>query len=268
MKLDLIFNNLGDYENYRVHLAKMEPNGYKPIEVLARSDEEWKEWQLYKGNSKERFTKDYIISFAQISGDKFLFGGIFKILDRTKELYEVELMRNYSELIGRVVINYSGDNKRGTAFTLDYIIENSEIIAIYQMRYRGELFKSIENINHSYYSMETILKNELSDWKTALSKVKGVYLLSDTLTGKHYVGSATGNNGFWGRWSEYIYGLHGNNKELIELVNTNGEEYFKNNFKFSILETVGSGISDDEIIKKENIWKEKLLSRTFGYNSN
>jgi hypothetical protein len=136
MKLDLIFNNLG--ENYRVHLAKTEPNGYKPIDALAKSDEEWKKWQLYRGISKERFTQDFIFSFAQIAGDKFLFGGIFKILDRTKELYEVELQENYSELIGRLVIDYSGDNKRVTVFTLDYILENSKITELYPKRYTGE----------------------------------------------------------------------------------------------------------------------------------
>lgn len=29
---------------------------------------------------------------------------------------------------------------------------------------------------------------------------KGVYLISDTYTGKLYVGSAYNENGIWGRW--------------------------------------------------------------------
>ena len=75
-------------------------------------------------------------------------------------------------------------------------------------------------------------------------------------------------NGFWGRWSNYIYGLHGDNKELKKLVESEGEDYYRSNFHFTILEVVGSYLTDDEIIRKESKWKEKLFTREFGYNSN
>jgi hypothetical protein len=35
----------------------------------------------------------------------------------------------------------------------------------------------------------------------ALSSVAGVYLISDTLDGRLYVGSASGQGSFWQRWS-------------------------------------------------------------------
>lgn len=268
MEFQRIFNNLLDTDNYRVHLAK-QAGATKPLDVLTRSDEEWASWQKYKERSNgERFPREYVISFAQINGDKFVFGGIFRITDRSKQEYDVELTEEYKELIGRVVIKYTGDNKRGTVFTLDYILNNVTILEVYPKRYMGETFVSLDDINHAYSSLEVIFKNELLDWKIALSNAKGIYLLTDKATGKQYIGSAYGENGFWGRWSHYIYGLHGDNKELKKLVENEGEDYYRNNFHFTILEVVGSYLTDDEIIKKESKWKEKLFTREFGYNAN
>lgn len=45
---------------------------------------------------------------------------------------------------------------------------------------------------------------DTDDWKTALANQKGVYLITDSLNGKEYVGSATGENMIWGRWKDYI----------------------------------------------------------------
>jgi hypothetical protein len=266
MKTELLLTKLKELGDYRVHLAKPTGN-LRPLEVLARSEEEWQGWQEHR-DKRNRFPTKYIVSFAQTSGNRFLFGGIFEILERFENSYGVQLLDYHDELIGRLVIEFSGDNKRGTIFTPSYFIDNSKIAEIYPTRYRGEVFDSINAINHDYYSLETIVKNDLTDWKSALSKVKGIYLLTDQNTGKHYVGSAYGYDGIWGRWSQYIYNYNGGNKELVQLTGEHGEEYFKNNFKFTVLETVGSSATDEEIIQKESLWKEKLMSKSFGYNAN
>lgn len=272
MKIQQIFNELTDLNdtNYRFHLAKTSEEGKKPSDVLARSREEWLGWQVYKGNNKNRFPYPvkYIFSFAQLSGNEFIFGGIFEILDRSGELYKVKYIDKYQDLIGRVVLNYTGANSRGTVFTPSYILKNSEINEIYKLPYRGEKFPGIENINHTYKELRIVYDNKLEDWKSVLSNISGIYLLTDTKTGKHYIGSAYGGNGIYGRWGNYIYGFDGGNIDLINLKKEKGEEYFKENFKFSILETLGIGIEKDDIIKKERLWKEKLLTKKFGYNSN
>ena len=68
-----------DDKRYRFHLAKTEPKGGRPIDALAKSKKEWLGWQVYRGKAKERFIANYIVSFAQISGNKFLFGGVLLI---------------------------------------------------------------------------------------------------------------------------------------------------------------------------------------------
>lgn len=271
MTIQQIFNeieNLNDKE-YRFHLAKPSSDG-APLSSLISSKESWLEWQIYKGGNRERFPSPvkYIFSFAQLSGNEFLFGGIFEILDRSGREYKVKYIDKHDDLIGRVVLKYTGKSGRSTVFTPNHILENSEIIEIYRVPYKGEKFCGIENINHDYHRLKLIYDNNLEDWKTALSNVSGIYLLTDTKTGKHYVGSAYGGNGIYGRWSNYIYGIDGGNIGLINLRKEKGEDYFKDNFKFCILETLGIGVEKDDIIKKETLWKEKLLTKKFGYNEN
>ena len=79
MTIQQIFNeieNLND-QNYRFHLAKPSSDG-APLDSLISSKESWLGWQLYKGGGKERFPNPvkYIFSFAQLSGNEFLFGGV------------------------------------------------------------------------------------------------------------------------------------------------------------------------------------------------
>lgn len=267
MKLELIFPELNDNSAYRFHLAKQAPNGIRPIDVLARDFDEWTSWQVYRGNKKERFVRDKIVTFAQISGSKFLFGGIFNITGRANSNYDVELDSQYTELIGRLIIDYNGNNTRGTVFSPNYIFSYSTISSISQHKYQGERFISYDQINHSFESMNIVIKNELNDWKVALSNVYGVYLLTDINTGKHYVGSAYGSQGVWGRWSDYIYDYHGNNKELKELYAIQSREYFKKHFKFTILEVLSTSLLPEEVIKRESLWKNKLQTIKFGYNA-
>ena len=79
---------------------------------------------------------------------------------------------------------------------------------------------------------ERITESGKSDWKAALENQKAVYLLTDTKTGKLYVGSATSENGMLlQRWKNYVANGHGGNKELRELVDEKGFDYIKDNFR-------------------------------------
>lgn len=268
MDLARLICDLNDDSLYRFHLAKTEPEGSRPLDALAKSDDEWLGWQIYSGNKKERFVKEFIVSFAQISGSRFLFGGIFRIRSRSKEGYEVECTDKYREYIGRLIINYTGDNSRTTCFTPRYVFSNSIIQGIYESRYRGEQFRSFDEINHDFGALEVIVKNDLMDWKAALSSVFGIYLITDKRTGKQYVGSAYGEGGIWGRWTSYIYSYHGNNVDLVELFKEKDVSYFKDNFQFAILEIIPTTKSQAEVTNKESLWKEKLFTRKFGLNKN
>ena len=112
-----------------------------------------------------------------------------------------------------------------------------------------------------------MIQKEAPSWKSALSSVKGVYIITDKSNGKIYVGSAYGQDSFWTRWSSYVQNGHGGNKELAEIIGNEGMEY-ASNFQFSILEIRTNTTSEDEIIRREAYWKNVLKSREYGYNKN
>ena len=92
-------------------------------------------------------------------------------------------------------------------------------------------------------------------------------MITDNKTGKLYIGSAAGKQSFWQRWGEYIFNLHGSNKELREVIEENGEAY-ANNFQFSILEVMSPTATKEAVIKREQHWKDVFMTREHGYNSN
>ena len=128
-------------------------------------------------------------------------------------------------------------------------------------------FLGFDQVNIDYKTLKHIVTDNIVSWKSALSNVKGIYLIVDTFTGKQYVGSAYGDECIWQRWSNYAKDGHGGNVEIKELLKSNGEEY-KLNFKYSILEVCNMNLGNEYIIQRETHWKEVLLTRKFGLNSN
>ena len=63
-----------------------------------------------------------------------------------------------------------------------------------------------------------IWENDKASWKNTLSRQQGVYIITNTDNGKLYVGIATGRNGIYQRWKNYIDNGHGGNTELSKLV--------------------------------------------------
>lgn len=106
----------------------------------------------------------------------------------------------------------------------------------------------------------SIIAESPSTWIRHLSEARGVYLLACPRTGELYVGSATGEGGFWSRWAEYRRTGHGGN---IALMAREPSDYHA-----SILEVAGSTATADDILAAEALWKGKLQSRAVGLNRN
>ena len=93
-------------------------------------------------------------------------------------------------------------------------------------------------------------------------------MITDKSNGKHYIGSAYGNEMIWNRWSAYVKSYHGGNKGLKPLVEQHGKEYIEQNFHFALLETFKSTVEDSVIGQRESYWKIVLDTRIHGYNEN
>lgn len=208
---------------------------------------------------------DYIVSFIGEEGNFARFIGVFGITG--KEVtefgfkYEMYDISKYDDLKERVIIRWEN------AICWHQWIKNEmEIVEICPgLHYKR--FTDYFDLILSYSELEEIILNQYSDWKAVLSSIKGIYLITDTNTGKLYVGSAYGENGIWGRWCDYIATSgHGNNKLLKRLICSNSER--KYSLQFSILMILPKTVTPDEAISKEQLFKRKLGSNSFGLNAN
>jgi hypothetical protein len=250
-------DNLTDY---KTHFARW--NGYnQPLEVWARSEDEWKGWQEYRP-SRNDFNRPYIFSLIQFyhETDIWLFGGIYKVLARHDDRYEVERTQEGQNFIGRLKIK-STYRDRTTRPKLENHYADFEVREILSEPYSGRSFPGYNQIELSFEEIETLVKRERIQWKTALENVKGVYLITDTKTGKRYVGSAYGDQGIWSRWRCYVETGHGGNVELRNLVKDPNLEYCRSNFRFALLEDCPFRMPDEAIIQRESFWKNILLTR-------
>lgn len=141
------------------------------------------------------------------------------------------------------------------------------VSAVREKKLSVEEFPGFNSVCVSFQKLQIIIEQQIQSWYGALSNIKGVYLIADTKAGKLYVGSATGDSGIWQRWSSYVTSGHGGNKELRALFKSKPTDYCSH-FQYSILEIADSHASDDYILKRESYWKDVLMSRVHGYNSN
>ncbi|WP_170401490.1 GIY-YIG nuclease family protein [Ruegeria arenilitoris] len=253
---------------YKIHFARWNQH-VQPLEVFARDRGEWHGWQEYWPGRNE-FNRPKIFSLIQYfhEPDIWLFGGIYRVTARHADRYEVELTNEFEAFIGRLKLFY-GYRARTTRPVLERHYQNFEVQEVLREAYSGRLFPGFDNIDLSHDELRTVVRNNREDWRAALENVKGIYLITDTHSGRRYVGSAYGDQGIWSRWRAYIDTGHGGNVELRALVRREGMEYCREHFRFALLEYRSERTPDDTIIARETFWKQILLTRgEQGYNRN
>ena len=253
---------------YKIHFGRW--NGeQQPLDAWVRDRAEWVKWQETKPG-RDVFNREYIFSLMDFyhEQDTWLFGGIFRVLTRHQDSYEVELTGHGASFIGRLKL-LSNYRRRATRVNFENHYESFKVREILPESYSGSIFPGYENVHISFTELESLVHKDRSDWKSALENVKGVYQITDLKTGKRYVGAAYGDKGIWSRWSDYVNSGHGNNRSLRELVGVQGISYARDNFCFTLLEYRSFRSEDQIIIDRETFWKDALLTRgKFGLNRN
>ena len=236
----------------------------------------WKKKQANNNLNKA----DYLLSFAQYypyGPEYYIFGGLYKVEKIEPEVfdcvgYKLTLLPDYQNYRKRLIIKLSRPigrdiyNKPFDNVQRDF---NPEIYELAPSTKLGS-FPGYNNVRLSHKDLRQIINNEEPEWKLALSNVKGIYCITDTKTGRLYIGSAYGDaQGIWQRWSAYanINNLTGGNKVLEDIKETD-LNYIKNNFQYSILEIFDMKTKKDNITNRENFWKKVFLTRKFGMNKN
>lgn len=248
---------------YKVHFARS--NGQsQPLDVFVRNCQEWQSWQEYYPG-RDEFNRCYIFSLAQFYHEPniWLFGGVYKVLERHVDRYKVKLTEAGRGFVGRLKIS-TQYNARPTRVNFENHYRAFEVQEILREPYKGRRFPGYDDIDLSFPELESLVRNARPDWMSALESIKGIYLISDISTGKRYVGSAYGDQGIWSRWCAYVGNGHGGNVELRALVTDPTLEYCRTNFRFALLEHRPSRTEDQTILDRESFWKRVLLTRGRG----
>lgn len=269
---DLLRFDTAEVPNVRVKFNIY--NGYDdPLDLYKTNPDEVNvTWFLWHDDRRYFNVGQTAICLLKLRGDQWLLTTIKKItrlLDVTDGVgYDADEVKEYEQYFGRLVVEYHNPC-RTMGRKYENVMDELEVVQILNEQYTGNEFPGYENVRLSYPLLKNIVDRQLPGWVDALRNQKAVYLITDTKTGKLYVGSATSQTGMLlQRWSNYVADGHGGNVELRELIKQNVFDYIKENFQYSILENYNARMDDEYILKRESWWKETLCTRTHGYNKN
>jgi hypothetical protein len=253
-------------------------------DLLLDDEEGWLDLNRYRdrGPSNTYGNAKYVLTFAQLPShgpQYFVFGGFYEVTALEPTVYEgtgyaLRPMPQHAEYIKRLVIRLAKPIGRDVYLRRYESLQdgplNPEVFELSpQVKLGG--FPGYQHVLLSHASMQRIISYGEPSWREALSSVKGVYVITDTATGKLYVGSASAeSDGLWGRWSDYanVRNLTGGNKEFEALRQTLGDDYIVANFQYTILEVFDPKTRPELILQRENFWKKALVSRHHGMNHN
>lgn len=256
----------------RTRLVRHQDNraiqGRSPYELWTAADGRFELYQSIQG--EERFAScDWIASFVATPLNETLFVGLFRVvgvgvvppgtIDPVRGhdvggcyFYNFVPDEALKEYAGRIIVDW-GPGYRSWIQRPDR--QDKPIVEIRRVA-SDPPFPGFMNFAWPIRELASVPPS----WRTALAAVSGVYVLACRSTGRLYVGSAYGEGGFWARWENYAGSGHGGN-EGMKLV-------ADHDYQVSILEYASSSLSADEIIRMEAVWKDKLLTRQFGFNRN
>jgi hypothetical protein len=166
--------------------------------------------------------------------------------------YDLKLHTALNDLIGTLYVDWGLGTRAWVQRAKD---QNKPAVEI-RSSFKEEEFPGFSRFVKSLSEISALPKS----WIEALRKTRGIYLLSCPKTKEQYIGSATGEDGFWGRWQSYVKSGHGGNEGL--------KSREPSDYRVSILETAGSQLSVEEILHLEQLWKAKLQSKEMGLNKN
>jgi hypothetical protein len=230
----------------------------------------FEKYQSFQRPSKRFTIGGYLASFVVTRTRETVFVGLYKVITARKaeerdrapvlgievepddivhELENTSLMLPY---VGRLIIEPWRDAINHVKKATD---RNPEVRELRRQTY-DEPFPGLLRFKRNISDMANIFPS----WQERLREARGVYLLVCRATGHQYVGSATGQDGFFGRWLQYATDGHGGNVRLVARENSD--------YEATILEVAGSRDTSDEILELEKTWKAKLGSRVHGLNGN
>lgn len=254
------------------HQDKRVGTRYTPYELWRDNLSAFEQYQSVQSiENRVKFRRPYWMSFVADPSGRTLFAGLYKAeyvsvgktdlarphmdgLDRaeTYDLYSLQLHDGLSDLVGKLYVDWG----TGTRSWVQRAEKQDKPVTEIRTMFKEDAFPGFSKFMKPLSQIASLP----TSWIEPLRTTKGIYLLSCPKTKEQYVGAATGEDGFWGRWQSYVQTVHGGN---VGLKSREASDY-----RVSILEMAGSQLTTDDILRLEQIWKEKLQSREMGLNRN
>ncbi len=255
------------------HKDRRASKGRSPYELWRDNRPQFDLYQSSQGiDNRKKLSAPYWAVFIVNLNDETMFGGIYKASYRglwekdtdqphieggiekagSCDGYDLTLDSVISDLIGKLFIDWGA----GALAWIQYAERNDKLITELRAAFREESFPGFLNFIQPLSRLDKMPKS----WETALRSSGGVYLLTCPRTKELYVGSATGEEGFWGRWQNYVQTGHGGNLGL--------KSRDPSDYQISILEVAGTSATPDDILTMEGRWQSKLQCLEMGLNKN
>lgn len=265
--IDLIRLARVKFNDCKIHCA----TGVNPTPLEAFFDGKFRQWQEHQ--NQKNFQCKRILSLIHLSRSRWLFAGLYEVLgvapdtsSKARYMYSTREIKGLDHLTGRAIVEFN-KTFRASYLRGEKYLRNLSVVAIREQRMTIGDFPGFNCVLLSHTMLRTLVRESNPSWKAALANVAGVYLITDTSTGHHYVGCAYGGEGIWQRWTAYAATAHGGNKGLLAILKQQGMEHVQH-FQYTLLEVCDINSSNDYIISRETHWKKALRSNDFGLNKN
>ena len=188
---DLLHFDAAEVPNVRVKFNIY--NGYDdPLDLYKTNPDEVNvTWFLWHDDRRYFNVGQTAICLLKLRGDQWLLTTIKKItrlLDVTDGVgYDADEVKEYEQYFGRLVVEYHNPC-RTMGRKYENVMDELEVVQILNEQYTGNEFPGYENVRLSYPLLKNIVDRQLPGWVDALRNQKAVYLITDTKTGKMYVG--------------------------------------------------------------------------------
>jgi hypothetical protein len=109
---------ISDPTQYKLHLAGRNEDWVNPLDEYVAGRQNWIGWNEWRGN-RDDWTRPYIFSLMEFyhQSSRWLFGGVFKVLTRSADRYELETITDYEKYEGRLLLTFKRyHGMRGRAY--------------------------------------------------------------------------------------------------------------------------------------------------------
>lgn len=154
-----------------------------------------------------------------------------------------------NDLIGKLFLKWSAGRNMTRRGDNPHFVESIE---------RDRLDPPFEGY-HTFVRPLSAIPDLYPSWRDALSRAKGIYIVTCPRDGVHYVGQANGADGFYGRWCAHAAG--GGASLGFKLRDPSA-------YNVAILQLADNIATADDIDRMERLWIAKLQSRAMGINMN